>query len=183
MVIRVAIVNLQVSVSAIKCSSGESATWGFLLSPYAPRRKRIRCFRGANGNSLSSLQPRSGRRHFFPHDANMCDMNHSPPKTTDLPIIESCDGCGACCMQSAVPPYIVIDGQHEALLNDVPTALVEEIMPFWEIRFQFPERSCMWFDEAKKGCKHYEYRPQACRNFEINSSSCLAIRDKWEIEG
>ncbi len=86
-------------------------------------------------------------------------------------------------MQTAVPPYIVINGQHEALLNDVPADLVDEIMPYWEIRFQLPERSCMWFDEQRKGCKHYEYRPKACRNFEINSSSCLAIRDKWEIEG
>lgn len=100
----------------------------------------------------------------------------------NLPVIESCEGCGACCMQTAVPPFVVINGQHEAILRGVPQQLIDEIMPYWEIRMDMPEQSCMWYDSFNCCCRQYEHRPQACRDFEINSGSCHAIRDKWDIE-
>ncbi len=85
-------------------------------------------------------------------------------------------------MQTAVPPYVVLDGEHEATLRGVPEELMAEIMPFWEIRLDLPERPCMWFDQETLSCRHYEHRPQACRDFEINSSSCHSIRDRWGMK-
>lgn len=82
-------------------------------------------------------------------------------------------------MQTAVPPYVMIDGVHEGVIREVPQNLLDEIMPFWEVRFQLPERSCMWFDTEKKCCQHYEVRPQACRDFELNSTICHAVRARW----
>ncbi|WP_145197656.1 YkgJ family cysteine cluster protein [Thalassoglobus polymorphus] len=106
-------------------------------------------------------------------------LKHS--EIANLPIIESCEGCGACCMQTPVPPFVVIDGQHEAKLRNVPEGLIAEIMPSWEIRFNLQENPCMWFDPETLACQHYEHRPQACRDFEINCSSCHSIRDRCGI--
>lgn len=99
----------------------------------------------------------------------------------ELPLLESCDNCGACCMITCVPPFVVINGVHEGVLRGVPNQLLDEIMPDWHIRLSIPERPCSWLDTETKTCRHYEYRPQACRDFEINSKSCHAIRDYMDI--
>lgn len=106
-------------------------------------------------------------------------MTLSHSDAAKLPVIESCSGCGVCCMQTAVPPYVLINGVHEGTLRQVPESLLAEIMPYWEVRFELPERSCMWFDEESRGCRHYDHRPQACRDFELNSTICHAVRDRW----
>lgn len=83
-------------------------------------------------------------------------------------------------MQTAVPPYVMVDGVHEAVLREVPQTLIDEILPEWEIRFELPERACLWFDDQARACRHYEYRPQACRDFELNSTICHAVRQRWQ---
>lgn len=82
-------------------------------------------------------------------------------------------------MQTPVPPFVLIDGVHEAVIRGVPQPLVDALMPDWEIRLQLPERPCLWFDDAQRVCRHYNDRPQACREFEINSKSCHLVRERW----
>jgi len=95
----------------------------------------------------------------------------------ELPVVETCEGCGACCQLVPVPPFL--DGEMEQ--RKVPDELKDEIIGFWRIRFQIPEANCMWYDEETAACRHYEWRPQACRDFEIDSPSCHACRDQVGI--
>lgn len=152
-------------------------------NPFTPifRIDATRVGIGHSRNRLGSI--RSSIRelpHYFQSKVVHMTLSHSD--LINFPVIESCAGCGACCLQTAVPPYVLIDGVHEAIVRQVPEELIREIMPFWEIRFKLDEQTCPWFDTQSKGCRHYEHRPQACRDFEINSAFCHAIRDRWEIE-
>ncbi|MCA8998684.1 MAG: YkgJ family cysteine cluster protein [Planctomycetaceae bacterium] len=98
-----------------------------------------------------------------------------------LTVLENCDDCGACCQHIAVPPFCRDANFDEIQERMVPDDLRAELEPLWEIRFQLPERPCLWYDESRKQCRHYEFRPQACRDFEINSPSCLASRRKQGV--
>jgi len=96
--------------------------------------------------------------------------------SASLPILESCDGCGACCRTVSVPPFRidhVVDEPHE---RQVPQDLIEEFLPAWHVRLFVEASPCLWFDEATRLCRHYELRPQACRDFERNSPSCCEVR-------
>ena len=99
----------------------------------------------------------------------------------NLPILEDCADCGACCVVTGVPPFVLIDGVHEGIVREVPPELLNPIMLDWNIRTSIPERPCLWYDEQTKTCRHYEHRPQACRDFEINSASCHAVREATQI--
>ena len=96
--------------------------------------------------------------------------------TPDLPLLESCDGCGACCRHLIVPPFIMSGGRNEAEEKGVPPELIEEWLPRWRVRFELPESPCSWYDPATARCLHYAMRPDACRAFEINSAACRASR-------
>lgn len=95
---------------------------------------------------------------------------------TSLPLLESCDGCGACCRHLIVPPF---QNRDEWDRLHVPPELIDEFLPLWEVRFYLAEQPCLWYDPETDRCRHYELRPQACREFEINSPSCMACREKW----
>ncbi|MEW4490986.1 YkgJ family cysteine cluster protein [Thalassoglobus sp. JC818] len=102
---------------------------------------------------------------------------------TELPIVENCDGCGACCSVVPVPPFVMQNGTHEAVTIGVPEELLQEVLAVWDLRLYLPPDFCMWFDVERKVCRHYEYRPQACRNFELNSPACHATREMMHIDG
>lgn len=90
-----------------------------------------------------------------------------------LPIIESCEGCGACCRQTPVPPF----EDAEEIQREVPE---EYLIPVQE-RIQSGEHmevaACVWFDAERGLCRHYEFRPEACRRFEVSSFECHAARN------
>jgi Fe-S-cluster containining protein len=100
---------------------------------------------------------------------------------TLLPLLESCDGCGACCRHLVVPPFVLSGGRNEALEKGVPSDLLAELEPLWQVRLQVPEAPCTWYDAATARCRHYDLRPDACRAFEINSPHCHASREKWGV--
>lgn len=100
---------------------------------------------------------------------------------SSFPILENCEGCGACCRMMVVPPFRRDATIDEFQNKQIPQGLLNEILPDWEVRFLLPERPCSWFDENSGRCRHYELRPEACRDFAINSPSCLACREKFEI--
>src|SRR5579859_2534251 len=92
-----------------------------------------------------------------------------------LPIIESCDGCGACCLVVSRPPfYRVFDefGEEawERLKRERPDLLVEFAADS-KMRKQnggpYYGTPCFWFDAETRRCRNYEYRPLACREFPL----------------
>ncbi|SFI08825.1 YkgJ family cysteine cluster protein [Planctomicrobium piriforme] len=99
-----------------------------------------------------------------------------------LPVLSSCDGCGACCQTVSAPPFRIDHLVNEPQAKGVPIELVEEFMTTWYVRLQITESPCMWFDSEARKCRHYDIRPDACREFEINSPSCHAVREVWRLD-
>ncbi|MEP3478740.1 MAG: YkgJ family cysteine cluster protein [Fuerstiella sp.] len=91
----------------------------------------------------------------------------------ELPIIESCDGCGACCRQTPLPPF----QPGEEVQRAVPELFLKPVQDRQRAGQQFELIPCVWFDQVTQLCQHYEYRPSACRNFQISSFECHAARN------
>ncbi len=89
-----------------------------------------------------------------------------------LPVIESCDNCGACCMATPVPPF----EPGEEIAKRVPPELLNRVHERIERGQQFDRLPCVWFDSTSKRCQHYDLRPDACRDFEINGQLCRISR-------
>jgi Fe-S-cluster containining protein len=101
-----------------------------------------------------------------------------------LPIIESCEDCGACCRVVTLPPFrrVFDEGGEEAwerLRWDRPD-LRAEFLEVERTRKLAGEPSfgspCLWFDSGLGVCRHYDYRPQACRDFAVGGVDCLGAR-------
>ena len=102
-----------------------------------------------------------------------------------LALIETCEGCGACCRRQGSPPGFAacLSGQTERaypedleILASAPASLVSELADHYrraalsgDTRLGKP---CLWFDETTRGCRHYEFRPILCREFERGSVAC-----------
>lgn len=94
----------------------------------------------------------------------------------ELPVLESCDGCGLCCHTVSLPPFRIDFEMNEPEHRGVPEILRDEFLLLWERRFEIEDDFCLWFDPELLKCRYYDLRPQACRDFELNSSSCQAVR-------
>jgi Fe-S-cluster containining protein len=108
-----------------------------------------------------------------------------------LPVIESCDGCGACCLAVTQPPFYRIfdeEGEDawEQLKRERPELLAEILADRQKRRtaggpsYGTP---CLWFDQITRQCRHYELRPKACREFEVGSFDCHDARRRAGIWG
>ena len=97
-----------------------------------------------------------------------------------LPIIESCNGCGACCMEMNSPPFI---GRTDPELIALPA----EVRESYEARMRKRDADgwpdgvpCFWLDMTTKQCTHYEHRPDVCRNaLERNDAACHEWRKEY----
>jgi len=100
----------------------------------------------------------------------------------NLPLLENCDHCGACCLNVVAPPFFINGERNEAIEKGVdPTeaARIEQVL------FSTPttEKSpCLWYDPETRGCRHYEQRPDDCRAFEINSYQCRHSRREHGVD-
>ncbi|MEZ6042049.1 MAG: YkgJ family cysteine cluster protein [Planctomycetaceae bacterium] len=92
----------------------------------------------------------------------------------NLPLIENCDRCGACCMRTPVPPF----APGEEAARNVPDSLLQTIQQRIDADQHFDLIPCVWFDPDLRRCRNYEYRPDACRAFEIGSTLCRLSR--WD---
>ena len=106
-----------------------------------------------------------------------------------LPVIESCEGCGACCRVVTSPPFrrIFNEGGEEAwerLRWDRPD-LLAEILAAEAARKASGEPSfgspCLWFDAGSGRCRHHELRPRDCREFAVGGVDCLDARRRAGI--
>ena len=106
-----------------------------------------------------------------------------------LPVIESCEGCGACCTVVTSPPFVRpfgVEGEEawERLKWDRPELRAEILEADRRRRtsggpsFGTP---CLWYDGIARGCRNYEFRPQACRVFELGQVDCRDARRRAGI--
>jgi Fe-S-cluster containining protein len=106
-----------------------------------------------------------------------------------LPVIDSCDDCGACCLVVTHPPfYRIFDGDGEEawerLKRECPGIIAALIGDQEKRRADgrpLYGTPCVWFDEPTRRCRHYEFRPRACREFEIGSPDCHDARRRAGI--
>ncbi len=91
-----------------------------------------------------------------------------------LPLIESCDHCAACCMRTPLPPF----QPGEEAERDVPDSLLSAVRERVAADQHFDLLPCVWLNQETRRCSHYELRPKACRDFEINSDLCRLSR--WD---
>jgi len=113
--------------------------------------------------------------------------------TAGLPVIESCEGCGACCLEQGAPPDYValwlnpmfgVDPSFEednARLQNLPAEpkrLLDEYMARWLEGAGDKGGVCVWFDHDTRGCRFYEHRPSTCRVFELSSIGCRIYRKR-----
>jgi Fe-S-cluster containining protein len=151
---------------------------------------------GANGAACIDV-----RYSFTTKFASTTDSFHTPIAehelvTDPLPVIQSCDGCGACCMEMGFPPGYQIFlfppgtaplGEENAdfhRFHAMPSSLAEELRKQFNAGaygFFRGDRPCVWLDLETRQCKHYEHRPDICRNFEIASPECRKWRVRYQV--
>jgi Fe-S-cluster containining protein len=107
-----------------------------------------------------------------------------------LPVIESCDGCGACCRVVTLPPFRrdFDEGGEDAWerLRWERADLLAELLDADRARRTAGSPSygtpCLWFDAETGRCRHYEYRPHACRAFTLGGRDCRDARRRAGID-
>ena len=115
-----------------------------------------------------------------------------------LPVIESCDGCGACCLEQEAPPdYVALrtrpdfaadpsfaeDWQRLQSLPAEALRLLDDFLVRRDAGETESDRTCVWFDPESRGCRFYEWRPSTCRVFELNSMGCRIYRHRNGLGG
>ena len=106
-----------------------------------------------------------------------------------LPVIESCEGCGACCRVVTAPPFVRdFDGDGEEAWErlrrerpDLLAALLAEARARRADHAPDYGTPCTWYDADTRRCRHYDHRPRACRAFEVGSVDCRDARRRAGI--
>lgn len=116
--------------------------------------------------------------------------------TAGLPVIESCDGCGACCLEQGAPPdYVALrlnpsfaadpsfadDARRLQSLPAEARTLLDGYMDRKRSREAHHDGACVWFDEESRGCRFYDWRPSTCRVFELGSIGCRIYRRRQNL--
>lgn len=112
------------------------------------------------------------------------------------PVLETCDGCGACCLEQGAPPdYVALrlnphfaddptfaeDAARLAALPDEARQALDEYLSARETPGFSAVGACVWYDPATFRCRFYEHRPSTCRVFERNSPGCHIYRRRHGI--
>lgn len=107
-----------------------------------------------------------------------------------LKVIDSCDGCSACCMEQSSPPgYVAVLSDYwgdEEDIERVRHLPGEAMSVLREYRIRLldedikGERLCCWLDLLTKRCRWHEHRPNICREFEVGSKSCRDWREDYQ---
>lgn len=124
-----------------------------------------------------------------------------------LPVVTSCEGCGACCMTQGSPPGVLYHFGHpdsevaeaegwprhlrplSVWGRSLPPELAAELFRYHEglDAGTAEDRGaagipCLWLDVQTRRCRHYEHRPEACREvLQPGDAICLAWRQDLGI--
>lgn len=95
----------------------------------------------------------------------------------DQPV--TCEGCGACCMHMAVPPYD--EEERELLAANLPEVYADllAVEATRQVQLRVSGEECIpcgFFDMVTRKCRHHEYSPDICARFEVGGEFCLSIR-------
>jgi Fe-S-cluster containining protein len=92
------------------------------------------------------------------------------------PVVTSCDGCGFCCTEVSVPPFL-------DEIDFVPKELAAEFYAAQMIEAELvaQKQPCIWHDRVTRRCRHHEHRPNICREYEIGGELCLETRTKFRV--
>ena len=109
--------------------------------------------------------------------------------TRSLPVIESCDGCGACCRVVTRPPFSRVfddcgEEAWERLKWERPDLMTEFLADYRASKANggpFYGTPCLWLDAETGRCRHYDYRPRACREFDVCGEDCRDARRRQGI--
>lgn len=112
----------------------------------------------------------------------------------NLPIVNDCDNCGACCFEQGSPPgYLVImSGSAWAPVDvrrfaKVPAEAKAEIEAYRKALIAGTvegngDGPCCWLDRSTNRCRWYEHRPSICRELEPGSDGCHTWRAEYNID-
>ena len=122
-------------------------------------------------------------------------VKHSHPM---LPIIQNCDGCGACCFEQGSPPgYLWLlqldaaarsswpDEEDAARIDEIPAdalAVIQDYARKLGSGEVSGEGACCWLDQQTLRCRWYDHRPQICRDFEVGSEACRTWRNEYNVD-
>ncbi|GAC1448072.1 MAG: hypothetical protein NVSMB9_30890 [Isosphaeraceae bacterium] len=101
-----------------------------------------------------------------------------------LPVIDSCEGCGACCLVVTSPPFRRLfneagEDAWERLRWERPELFAELLAEDQGLQARggpFFGTPCLWYDGETGRCRHHESRPRACREFAIGGEDCRDAR-------
>ena len=114
-----------------------------------------------------------------------------------LPVIETCSGCGACCLEQGAPPdYVALrmnpqfaddpsfadDAERLSHLPDDARQLLETYLEQATLGTRPRDGACVWYDAVTTSCRFYDWRPSTCRVFEMNSPGCRIYRRRNGID-
>lgn len=118
-------------------------------------------------------------------------------KKPELPVIESCEGCGACCLEQGSPPGYVLILMDPSMAEDpglfaedvervqqLPAYLADGLLSYArDLKPHQGDQPCLWYDRQRKRCKHYEHRPSICRDaLQPGDESCRAWRQQYRVK-
>ncbi len=105
-------------------------------------------------------------------------------RTRILPVIDSCDACGACCQVVTLPPFRRVFGEAgEESWSRLRWERPDLLLGILEAERALKERGgptfgtpCLWYDPDRRRCRHHELRPRDCREFEVGGQDCRDAR-------
>ncbi len=107
-----------------------------------------------------------------------------------LPVINSCDGCGVCCLVVTHPPFYSVFGEFgeeawERLKRERRDLILEIVVDHRACREEgrpLVGTPCLWYDQETRRCRNYDYRPLACREFDVGGEDCLDARRRAGLD-
>jgi Fe-S-cluster containining protein len=92
------------------------------------------------------------------------------------PAVTRCDGCGVCCREQNIPPYL-------DEIDFIPPALQREVLEARKHEAELAGKPCIWWDEGTRKCRHHEDRPNICREYEVGGELCMETRARFGVGG
>jgi Fe-S-cluster containining protein len=96
----------------------------------------------------------------------------------------TCDGCGACCRNVTLPPFLDTDSDDRQRLRDAPIealAAIEHRRELLAVDDRWDNEPCCWLDVETQRCRFYSSRPTVCREFELGGDDCIRSFTSLEI--
>lgn len=110
-----------------------------------------------------------------------------------LPIVSTCEGCGACCLEQGAPPdYVALRlnphfaddrsfAEDVERLRGLPAEAQQSLDAYLASAPSRRPVVCVWFDGEARRCHFYEHRPSTCRVFELNGPGCHIYRGRHDF--